>query len=84
VPAPPERNPGNTPWLARRLPPVAALLAGGTSGVPSTQPHMNVAELVSRFSTAVGAVEADDAHKAAVAVMQDLKSNLDGVANALS
>ena len=45
---------------------------------------MNVADLVTRFSTAVGSVEEGYAHKAAVSVLNDLKSDLDGVAKALS
>jgi predicted metal-dependent enzyme (double-stranded beta helix superfamily) len=45
---------------------------------------MNVADLVSRFSTAVANVEGDYAHKAAVSVMNELKDDLDGVAEALS
>lgn len=45
---------------------------------------MNVADLVSRFSTAVAEVEGEYAHKAAVAVMNELKGDLDGVAGALS
>jgi predicted metal-dependent enzyme (double-stranded beta helix superfamily) len=45
---------------------------------------MKVADLVSRFSTAVGGVEEDHAHKAAVSVLNELKSDLEGVSDALS
>lgn len=45
---------------------------------------MDVADLVSRFSNAVKDKEGERAYKAAVAVMNDLKDDLDGVAGALS
>lgn len=45
---------------------------------------MNVAELVTRFTAAVDGVAPEYSHKAAVAVMNDLKEDLDGVADALS
>ena len=44
---------------------------------------MNVAELTSRFLTALDGEEPQYAHKAAVAVMNELKDDLDGVAGAL-
>ena len=45
---------------------------------------MDVAELVSRFSTAIASTEAEYAHKAAVSVINELKDDLDGVADAMS
>ncbi len=45
---------------------------------------MDVAELVARFSAATAAPEEEASYKAAVAVMNELKDDLDGVAGALS
>ena len=45
---------------------------------------MDAANLVTRFSAAVGGTTEEYAHKAAVQVMNALKSDLDGVAEALS
>ena len=45
---------------------------------------MDVADLVTRFSTAVANTEPEYAHKAVVSVMQELKGDLDSVADAVS
>ncbi|MFT6581296.1 MAG: putative metal-dependent enzyme (double-stranded beta helix superfamily) [Alphaproteobacteria bacterium] len=45
---------------------------------------MDVANLVSRFTSATAGIEPQYAHKAAVSVMNELKSELDDVAEALS
>lgn len=45
---------------------------------------MQVADLVSKFATAVAGEDEAYSHKAAVAVINELKNDLDGVANALS